>query len=232
MKKEGLIKFYSKYNVFIFPAVVALSSIFIILFVIYPQVIKLIDNQSAIEDLLNKSKFLENKVNALESYDSTDLSRKLEFALATLPGEKDFGSVVGLLQKLTTESGFSVNSISFGSATGKLGNSNSFEVKMEIKGARSMLQELLGNLENSPRLVRIKSIDISSNQATQALDVALAIEVLYSPLPKDFGSPDSPAPQLTQKDEELVARIMEESVVISGSSALPFSPRGKSNPFE
>ncbi|MCR4305959.1 MAG: type 4a pilus biogenesis protein PilO [Candidatus Daviesbacteria bacterium] len=232
MKKEDLVKFYSKYSLYIFPAVVALSSIFIILFVIYPQVIKLIDNQNSIEDLLNKSEFLENKVSALENYDNADLSRRLEVALAALPGEKDLGSVLGLLQKMTIESDFSINSISFGNAAGKSGNSNSFEVELEIKGSRARLPNLFSNLENSSRLVRIKSIDISSNQASQDLDVALAIEVLYSPLPKDFGGPDSPVPQLSQKDEELIARIMEEAIGISGSSVLPSSSRGRSNPFE
>ncbi len=229
--KQDLIKFYNKYNLYIFPAVVALASLFIILFVIYPQVIKLIDNQGVIEGLMNKSKLLENKVSALESYDSTDLSGKLESALATLPGEKDFGSVVGLLQKLTLELGFGINSISFGNTAGKVGNANSFEVKMELKGSRAMLQSLLDNLENSPRLVRIKSIDISSNQAIEALNIALAIEVLYSPLPRDFGSPDSPVPLLSQKDEELIARIMQEAET-SGSMEAPISSRGKSNPFE
>lgn len=232
MKKEDLVKFYSKYSLYIFPAVVALSSIFIILFVIYPQVIKLIDNQNSIEDLLNKSEFLENKVSALENYDNADLSRRLEVALAALPGEKDLGSVLGLLQKMTIESDFSINSISFGNAAGKSGNSNSFEVKLEIKGSRTRLPDLFSNLENSSRLVRIKSIDISSNQASQYLDVALAIEVLYSPLPKDFGGPDSPVPQLSQKDEELIARIMEETTGVSGPFVLPSSPRGRSNPFE
>ncbi len=229
--KQDLIKFYTKYNLYIFPAAVALSSIFIILFIIYPQVIKLVDNQSVIEGLMNKSKLLENKVSALESYDSTDLSRKLEFALVTLPGEKDFGSVVGLLQKLTLELGFGISSISFGNTAGQLGNANSFEVKMELRGSRILLQALLDNLENSPRLVRIKSIDISSNQAIEALNIALAIEVLYSPLPKDFGSPDSPVPLLSQKDEELIARIMQEAET-AGFTETPLTSRGKSNPFE
>jgi|Napbiome12C3dose_1001474.scaffolds.fasta_scaffold00001_170 hypothetical protein len=232
MKKEDLIKFYSKYNLYIFPAVVALSSLFIILFVIYPQVIKLIDNQGAIDQLLNKSRSLESKVSALESYDSSDLSQKLEFALATLPGEKDFGGVLGLLQKLTIESDFSISAISFGNTAGKIGSADSFEVKLDLKGSRMMLKDLLANLESSPRLVRIKSIDISSNQASLALDVSLAVEVLYSPLPKDFGGPDSPVPQLSQKDEELITRIMEGSGIIYSPAVLPVSPRGKSNPFE
>ncbi|MBI2196744.1 hypothetical protein HYU45_04020 [Candidatus Daviesbacteria bacterium] len=232
MKKEDLIKFYSKYKLYIFPAVVAISSIFLSLFVIYPQVNKLIDNQQAIGDLINKSDFLENKVNALESYDSEDLLRKLEYALVTLPGEKDFGIVLGSLQKLTIESGFNIGSISFGSGAGKSGNSESFEVKLDIKGPRAGLQTLLSNLENSPRLIRVKSINVSSNQASQALDIALAVEVLYSPLPKNFGSPDSPVPELSQKDEELIARLINEGTIIPGTLFIPSSPKGKSNPFE
>ena len=45
MKKEDLIKFYTAYRAYIFPAGVALASIFLILFVIYPQTVKLFNNQ-------------------------------------------------------------------------------------------------------------------------------------------------------------------------------------------
>lgn len=232
MKKENLIKFYSNHRSYIFPAIVTLSSLFLIIFVIYPQTIKLINNQRAIGDLMNKSRFLETKVSALEGYDEEELSRKVGFALVTLPADKDFGNALGLLQQLIVQSGFSIDSISFGSAVGKLGNSDSFEVKLQIRGAKSSFQTLLNNLENSRRLMRISSMDISSNQTTQILDVALVAEILYSQLPKSFGGIDSPLPQLSQKDEELISKLARTSERVLSPSAVQSLPRGKSNPFE
>ncbi|MDO8576939.1 MAG: type 4a pilus biogenesis protein PilO [Candidatus Daviesbacteria bacterium] len=232
MKKDDLLKIYLKYKTYVFSVAVVLSSLFLILFVIYPQTIKLINNQTALGELVNKSKFLETKVSALERYDEVDLSRKVGFALATLPTERDFGNVLGLLQQLTGESGFNINSISFSNTTGKSGNSSSFQVKLEIQGSKVMLPVLLNNLENSPRLVRINSIDVASNQTTQALDVALAIEVLYSPLPKNFGSSDSPLPELSKKDEELIVKLAKLNEIVSSSVSAQLAPRGRSNPFE
>ncbi len=233
MKKEEVIKFYINFRLYIFPAVVALSSLFLIISVIFPQVVKLLENQKAIGELTNKSKFLDTKVVALESYNSEDLSRKVGFALSSLPADRDFGNILGLLQQAISQAGYTINSVSFGSATGKVGTSSSYEVKMEIKGSKITFQTLLNNLENLIRLVRVSSIDISTNQLTQALDIALVVEVLYSPIPQSFGSVDSPLPQISQKDEELLARLaVGANVIVSSPSATLGLPRGKSNPFE
>ena len=231
MKNEAIARFYSNYKLYIFPIIVALANLFLIVFVIYPQTVKLISNQEAIGGLVAKSKFLETKVVALESLDGEDLARKVGFALATLPADKDHGNVLGLLQKLTAEFGFGINAISFSNTANKLGNSDSFGVKLDIKGAKVMLQPLLNSLESSRRLFRISSIDISPGQASQALDVSLAIDVLYSSLPQNYGSTDSSLPELSQEDEELIAKLVRLSAIASTSSAME-SPRGKANPFE
>jgi len=232
MQKEAIVKFYSKYRTYIFPAIVTLSSLFLIAFVIYPQTIKLIANQEATTNLINKSKILETKVVALEGIDGEDLSRKVELALGVYPTDKDFGNVFGLLQQLVSQSGFNIDSISLGRSAGKTANSESFEVKLETKGPKVLFQTLLNNLENSPRLVRINSIDTSLNQASQAVSASLAIEVLYAAAPQSFGSVDAPLPEITQTDEQLITTIARISTTIPGSSATPSSPRGKVNPFE
>lgn len=231
MKKETTAKFYSNYKLYIFPAVVVLSNLFLIVFVIYPQTMKLINNQAAIADLTTKSKLLETKVAALESYDEADLSRKAGFALAALPTDKDYGNVLGLLQQLISEFGFSINTISFSSAANKLGNSDSFSVKVGIKGAKIMFQPLLDSLENSRRLFRLNSIDTSSNPTSQTIEAFLAIEVLYLLSPQNYGSMDSTLPELSEEDEELIAKLKRLDRTVSSPSAME-SPRGKVNPFE
>lgn len=232
MKRENLTRFYLIHRSRIFPVIVALSSLFLIVFVIYPQTTKLIDNQKAIGDLINKSKFLETKVVALEGYDGEDLSRKLGFVLTTLPADKDFGNILGLLQQLTARFGFSIDSITFSNRANKLENLGGLQVKLDIRGTKAMFPTLLNNLENSPRLVRINSIDIPSQQSSQAFQVSLEVEALYSQLPQNFGGVDSPLPQLSQKDEELIARLEKSGETISSSSSAQLSPKGKSNPFE
>lgn len=231
MKKEDLSHFYSIQRARIFPVVVALSSLFLIIFVIYPQVIKLISNQEAMGNLSRRSQFLDTKVAALQSYDSEDLSYKLGIILVTLPPEKDFGNILGLLQQLTAKFGFITNSISFGSNADKAASISNFGVKLNIKGSKAMFQTLLDDFESSPRLIRVSSIEVSSKQGSQVFDSSLALEALYSQLPKDFGGIDSPLPELSQKDEELILRLKGLDQTVSTSSAVE-SPRGKSNPFE
>ena len=233
MKKDNLIKFYAKYRLYIFPSVVVLSSLILIIFVIFPQIVKLLDNQKALGELTNKSKFLDIKVAALEGYNNEDLSRQVGFVMSSLPADKDFGNTLGLLQQAISQAGYSINSVSFGNTAGKVGNANSYEVRIEIKGSKATFQTLLDSLENLRRLVRISVIEITSNQITQTLDVSLVVEVLYSPIPQSFGSVDSPLPQISQKDQELLARLAAgANAVVSSPSATVGLPRGKANPFE
>lgn len=231
MNKEVLLKFYSTYKFYIFPLVVGLSALFLIVFVIYPQTVKLITNQKKQGELVNKSIFLENKVSALASYNGEDLSRKLGYTLSAFPPEKDFGSMIGLLQQLVGQSGFSISSISLGGSISK-GNTQSYEVKMEVTGAKALIQTLLSNLVNSPRLIKINSIEISTS-SNQGVDLSLTISVLYSPLPNNFGAIDSPLPQLSQKEEELIARLSQDTTIASQLPGnIAAGPRGKVNPFE
>lgn len=232
MKKEALAKFYAKYKAQIFPAIVALTSLFLIIFVIYPQIMKLLDNQKTMGTLIQKSKFLEAKAVALESYNEEDLSSKVEFVLNALPAEKDFGNILSLLQQLSAQSGFTIGELAFSSAGSKVGKAESLEVKLSIKGAKNGLQTFLNNLENLPRAVSISSIDVNSNRAAQTVDAFLTVEFLYSQMPKDFGSADSPLPELSQKDEDLITALARSGRLLVGTSSATVSPRGKSNPFD
>ncbi|MDO8573527.1 MAG: hypothetical protein Q7R77_02125 [Candidatus Daviesbacteria bacterium] len=228
MKKE-IIKFYSKYRLYIFPAIVSLSSLFLIVFAIYPQTMKLIAGQKSTEKLINRSKLLDIKVAALENLNDKDLSRKVELVLNALPPEKDFGNTFALLQQLVIQPGFSMTSITVSNSSAKVGNSDSFDVKLELKGPRILLSTILNNLDNSPRLIRVKSIDVSSNQGQQNVDVALALQVLYAALPQNYGMIDSPLPELSQNDEGLISTLESIKRTIPATAE---SPRGKSNPFE
>lgn len=231
MKKETVSKFYLRYRLYIFPAIVALSSLFLIIFAIYPQTAKLIENQKIAGDLMNKSQFLATKVTALESFNEEDLSQKVGVALKAFPVDKDYGNIFGLLQGLATQSGFTISSIALGNTSGKLGNASSFAIKLEVSGPKSFFQNFLNSLDNSPRIMRVSSVDISSAQTSTTLNAALVIEILYSPAPQNFGTVDSPLPSLSQKEEELLATL-SRTVVPASPSAVQTSPRGKSNPFE
>lgn len=234
MSRETISKFYLTYRLYIFPAVVALSSLILIIFVIYPQVSKLIANQKVEGDLKLRSKFLETKVQALESYDEDDLSRKVNYALNVYPSERDFGNVLGLLQGVASQVGFSIVSANFGESSTKLGGSQSYALKMEVVGARSLLSLLLSNIESSPRIMKVASVETSSSRDPQTVNVVLAVDILYAAVAGGFGTVDSPLPQFTQKDEEIIAKLAASAPQAPSLPQIPttLTPRGKANPFE
>lgn len=229
MKKEEIINFYHEYKVFIFPAIVAISSLILIILVIFPQITKLIANNKFVDEISSKSKFLEGKVQALDSLSVADLDQKVNFVLGSYPTEEDFISAMGLLQNLTSQGGFNTASIVL--APGSV-NTSSYGVKLEILGSLDALLDLISRIENSPRLMKVSSIE-TGNEKSREANISLSINILYASAPSGFGSIDSPLPLLSQKDEEILARLASVS---GGSSALksstPLGPRGKSNPFE
>lgn len=234
MNRETVTKFYLTYTLYIFPAVVALSSLILIIFVIYPQVSKLIANQKAEGDLKIRSAFLETKVQALESYDEDDLSRKVNYALNVYPAERDFANILGLVEAVTSKSGFSIVSANFGESSTKPSGSQSYVLKMEVLGSRSLLSLLLSNIEESGRIMKVQSIETSSSRDLQTANVILGVDILYAAVPGSFGTVDSPLPQFTQKDEEIIAKLAASAPQAVSLPVVPttLGPRGKANPFE
>lgn len=233
MKKEAIIKFYTTYRIFIFPAIVALSSLILIVFVILPQFMALLTNQKNAADLRERSKSLEVKAQTLETYDLSDLQRKVGYALSSLPEDKDFATVLGLIQNLTAQSGFSVTSISLGSSTAKLTNAQSYSIKLDVVGAKSLLEALFSNLEGSTRLMKVSNIELSNSPNQQSVNASIALDILYSPLPTNFGSVDSPLPEVSEKDEQLIATLAKNAApALTSPANVSLPPRGRANPFE
>lgn len=228
MRKEEILKFYQRYQMYIFPALVSLSALFLIIFAIYPQTAKLISNQATAADLTQKTKFLDQKVSALESIDEEDLSRKVSSALRVYPTAKDLSSIFGLLQQIVLQSGFTPSSMTVGGSN-KVANSESFLVRLEVKGYRDLIPSLLNNLENSKRLIKIDRIDLST-QSSQIITVNLVVQVFYAQAPNTFGSTDSPLPEITDKEEALLVSLAR--YVPISETAETASSKGKSNPFE
>ncbi|MBI2334599.1 hypothetical protein HYU96_02245 [Candidatus Daviesbacteria bacterium] len=226
---KDLIKFYKKYRLFIYPAVVAVSSLILIIFVMIPQIGTFFKSARQESDFRVRSEFLDTKVSALESLDEAGLSRQVSDVLASLPGEKDFAGAIYLLAGLAKENGFTIGTLTLGAGSGtKSSAGESFGARMEALGPKSLLGRFLSAIESSPRLMRVTGIEISSARGGDTIEVSLAIEALFAPIPVNLGSVDSPIPQLSPAEEELIARL-------SGSDLpepLPLSPTGKSDLFE
>lgn len=234
MKKEAIIKFYVSYRLYIFPFIVAFSSLILIVLIIFPQIYKLITNQKTEGELTNKSKFLEVKAQTLESFDAADLSNKANLSLLSYPPDKDFGNVIGLIQNLTTQSGFVVVSMSIGTTTVKIGESDSYSIQLNVTGPKSLSKVFISNIEGSTRLMKVGNIEISNTSQAQIANLSLNLNVLYAPIPTSFGSIDSVLPTLSESDEQLLAKISSNNTqtISETPTNVQLPSRGKTNPFE
>lgn len=234
MKKEDLLKFYLNFRNFIFPAVVALSSLILIVFVIFPQTIKLVQNRKVQGELIAKSKFLEAKAVTLEGLDEGNLQQKLGYVLTAYPLEADFANVLGILQEVAGKNGFSVITLSVNPGSSSSGEQQKYGVNLETVGLESLLPRFITSIESSVRIMKVVSIEISP--AGDRVNVTLEIEALYAQAPLSFGVPTSPLPELSQTDEELILQLAASAISppsgISQPSQAPSQPRGKPNPFE
>ena len=171
------------------------------------------------------------KAKILESYDKDDLRVNVGHALAAYPIERDFSNVFGLLQNLTSQSGYSLIAITLGGGSGKSGDSQTFLLKLEVIGSLSSTKNLISTLEDSPRIMRMNSMETTVGIDPNLVSTFLNLDVLYSSIPEVFGSIDSPLPELSQKDEELLARLAKAAPQTQ-PQIIQLGPRGKANPFE
>ncbi len=235
MNKEEIIKAYQVNRLYIFHIAVAISSLILIVFVIYPQAAKLIMNQQLQGDIFNKFQFIEAKVQALESYNSEDLNQQVEYAISAYPANKDYVNALALLQNMTTQAGFSTTSMSLEASalTPQPNKAESFNIKMDLVGQVNSLPSLLSAIENSPRIMRVGSVEVISGKDAQSTTISLVVDVLYASTPTGVGSIDSPLPVLSEKEQEVIAKLAVSGIRISGPQIAPvLGPRGKANPFE
>ena len=228
MQKE-ILSYYQKYKLYIFSTIVAFSAIILMVFVIYPQTSKLFVNQKIASDIVKKVDFLQSKVQALESYDENDLKTKVDAATFSYPVDKDLGVIVGLLQEITTISGFSITSLTLGGGSVENAGVQSYSIKLEMVGSEDSLPDLLKNMESSSRLLRISSIETTISK-DKILNLSLNVEALYSGVPENFGSVDSSLPEITADEQDLLTKLAR--VVPVSSQTFTSTSRGRSNPFE
>jgi len=234
MKKEALIKMYLKYQLIIFPVLIILASLILIIFVIFPQIAKLISNNQQLGRMNQSLTSLEVKAQQLDTLDEAEIGRKLSISLTALPKDQDFVQTVGVIQSIVSLSSFSLASLQFGqSPPGNLGAS-AFAVKVEVSGPKIALPQLLESIESSQRVMKVTSLEVATTPSGDIVNVSMSIIAFYSSIPQSLGAIDAPLPKLTEEDEKLIATLAKttSTVVVFEATPVTFGPRGKEDPFE
>jgi len=232
MNKEALQEFYQKNKIIIFPVLVAISSLILIVLIIYPQISGLINTNSTLLQVKQKSGFLEVKAQELQSLDEVQLQKDLGVALNALPSNQDYLEVINIIQGLLNQNAFSLQTLQFGQGDNTAGKP-SFIVKMEISGPKSALNQLLTSMESTYRPMRLASIETNSpKQGSSTINATVAVNVFYSPLPTTLGSVEAPLPILSDRDQELVTTLAKSVSLVAVGNVSVSVLRGKTDPFE
>lgn len=234
MKKEILVNFYVKYKLFIFPILVALSSLFLIIFVIYPQISAYLAGHTSLSEEIAKSQALEVKAKELSDLDEANLKDNLHVLIAALPDDKDYVSLIGTIQGLISKDGFSLVSLVFGSG-GDSSAKQSYNIKLELVGSKSNLDRLLSDMEHAPRVMKIGTFEINSpKNSSDLVNINLSLNVYYAPIPQALGSVEEPLPKLSDSEQEVITSLSQiaASSQLQATPSAALGPRGKENPFE
>ncbi|MBI2601187.1 type 4a pilus biogenesis protein PilO [Candidatus Daviesbacteria bacterium] len=192
---------------------------------------KFLTNSKTESELVNKLKNMEVKADELEQLSNRDLSKDVNVALFAYPSEKDYGQVIGLVQRITAQSGFNISNFQFNDISEAAQFGSAYGIKLEVLGAKDRLSELIEKLEAPPRLLKVRTLGINSGADNTIVTAVISLHAYYSDLSKNAKVlPDQPLSKLSDTDEG-VLRELSRYDVLSGSSNL-YKPHGKVNPFE
>ncbi len=227
---KGFKIFYDRYKIFIYPILVTGASLFLIFFLILPQITGFLGGKENLERSRNKLDILTVKAKDLAAIDEEVLRKKMNLTLAALPAEKDFGQVIGVIQEVAQASGVVLISVQIGQAQ----NSNSnggFPVKVEVVGSKLALAVFLRNIETSSRVMKAGNVELSFSKLQDNIDASIMVDVFFAPTPSALGAVTDNLPKISPEDEKIIVSLSR--VPISTFSATPSNiPFGKSNPFE
>jgi len=232
--KSRIKEFYSRYQIFVYPTVIGLASLMVIVLVVIPQIQGFIEGQSTLSNTTQKAKFLEVKAAELSRIDPEDLSKKVNLAVSALPTDKDYGSIIGLIQRIGADAGANIVSLTISPAAGE--KNLSFAVQLTVVGLKQSVNSMIEDIEKSPRVMKVSNINITSSNIDGSVGADFVVNVFYAPAPKSLGAVETELPKLTTKDEEILATLASSSVsepaLTAPSSAAQLLPRGKANPFQ
>lgn len=231
MNKQSLMNFYIKYRLVIYPAVVAFSSLILIIFVIYPQLKDFFDGKNKISKERERIVNLEAKASDLEKVNQVEVEKSLKNALVALPQNQDFTSLVGIFQKLGAGSGITLVSLQLGSSQVQVPGASGFSVKLEVEGSSLALANLLKNIDQASRSMKVESVEVSKTQGGN-LTGSVLVDVFYAPVPTQLGNLEQEAPKLSAEEEKILQELSISIPTLSTESSLSLPARGKPNPFE
>ncbi|MFH0937167.1 MAG: type 4a pilus biogenesis protein PilO [Candidatus Daviesbacteria bacterium] len=226
-------EFYIKYKFIIWPALVAVSEIILLVFVIIPQLMSYLNVRNQISEVRNRAHSLNVKASELQEFDAEGAEKDLQVVFTILPADQDVPQAMAFLQALIANNGLQLKNTAF---VGGGQSKNSYQLRVVIDGQINALRNFLLQLQEAPRIYQIESLSVQFQRSEGAIEAEMPLSVFYEPAPSKIGSLDQPIPKLGDEELKLLAKLYSIAppadvlpVDESTASALPL---GKSDPFQ
>lgn len=231
---------YLKYRFIIWPVIVGISSILILAVVVIPQLLTYLNIKNQIGQTKDQSQNLEAKAAELQNIDGLSTQKDLKVVFTVLPTDQDIPRAIMILQDMVAGSGLSLKSTTFGypgSSSKKTSDGSSFLLNITVSGQINLLRDFLIELQNSPRVFQVESIDVQFQKTQGAIEAELPLSVFYQPTSGELGDLNQPLPKISDENKKLLSKlsqtvdqidIFQDNIEVSSASV----PMGKDDPFE
>lgn len=233
MSLNILLKFFDRFQLYLWPIFGVLTVIFLSLLVILPQASDLIESTKAFSQTSAGVKKLEQKLAQLESLNEEELKGGFTTALSVLPEDRDYISSLSQLQILTTANNLRIDDVSFGNSNISTDQkNNSFLIRLTVLGTQEQIQQLISQLRNSPRIMSVEDIELVGSKASGPTQVTLTLKTYYEPGVTTLGDISSDLTLLSSDDQQLLDQLNQSllDVPITLTQGLTGST-GKVDPF-
>lgn len=232
MNKEIFLNIYSKYQFFLFPFFVVVPTILIGYFMLYPQLGRLLSSQDQIASVNKKAVLLNEKIRKLKSVDEEQIKQNLAVTLQALPQDVDFANSLGIIQNLANQYQFAMINFQTSKATdSKSLKLSSYTLSLDLLGPKDLVKRFVDSINSNFRLMKMAHLEINIPPGRDEATALVTVEVFSSQIPTSIGTVDTPLPEITKDDKDLLEQLASSRPIVI-EEVFSQGPRGKANPFE
>lgn len=233
------------YQGFVVSGAILLFGTAALIFAVVPGVRATGNLYGSLKELEKETQALSGKLTFLEALNEDDLRIRLVTILSAVPQEKSIPTIFSTVEGLANQSGVSIvdmsltnpGSLASGAATRqstaekKIGAST-LSFSLSASGTYDQIRAFVGRINKVRRLFEVTSFDLSIAN-TGTTQMRLSLNAFYQPLPIKVGSVEAPVIALTQKEEEILAKITQYTDVspLLSEPLTPILSGGKRDPF-
>lgn len=212
---------------------------------VIPGVRATVDLYGSVGELGKETEVLSGKLSFLQATNEETLRGQLLTLLSAIPQGKSVQTIFSTVEGLAVRSGVAIVDVTINnpgslatgsaakvSASGKAMGVSLLPFSVTTSGTYNQIREFFGSINQVRRLFDVENFDLSLSPdgATQA---RLSLNAYYQPLGANIGGIQTPLLPLTQREEEIVARLSNYTDVSASFLQETLSPiiGGKSDPF-